>query len=203
MYYEKQINEIKKVYNFLEQFNDYTIGFNWSIAERDLNDYDTTYLDTLDGMTVSEAIEYLRDNFDGDEEIVGTEDGSYIEKVLKVVQTDKEYLDYIANSFDFKSEYNLSQSWVNNALWYDDQILHNMAFDLTNRRFNILTSFKDKTLIEAEYIVFFLLDKEAYRHRVANLYTFCGKEWDETETEKKLRDINLEAFVTFEQLKVV
>ena len=204
MYYSNQIKEIERSYAFLETHNDRNAGLNWYIADRVLEESNIFYFDSLSYMTVSEAINHLQNNLNPDAVIELDCDGNpYIDQSKEDTLTDEEYLDYIANSFDFRSEYNLSQSWVDRALTVDDQKLHDMAFDLTKRRYDILNSFKKEELVEDEDIVLFLLDKEAFRHRVANLYTYGNKGWDETSLEKKIKEIKLEAFVTFEQLRIV
>jgi len=203
MYYSNQIKEIEKAYTFLETHNDRNAGLNWHMPERILEDPKYTWFDVFDGQTVAEVIEYLEERCDPNSKVVVEEEGTFVEEYSSINQTDEDYLDYIANSFDFRSEYNLSLSWVDRALTVDDEKLHDMAFDLTKRRYDILNSFKKEELVEGEDIALFLLDKEAFRHRLANLYTFCGKSWDETSLEKKIKEIKLEAFITFEQLKIV
>lgn len=192
-YYTDQIKEVEAAYDFLEQYYDHRCGFTWRKEPRDLEEPNHVYFDFA-GMKVSEVISFLKENCYPDEEIqceYEDTDQYYIERYDQINQTDEEYLDYIANSFDFKSEYNLSASWIDTTLHYKDDILYEMATNLTQKRFDILKSFKNEELVEAETIVNFLLDKSAFRHRVANLYTYCDQKWGETDTEKKIKDIRI------------
>jgi hypothetical protein len=203
MYYSNQIKEIEKAYTFLEPYNDRNAGLNWHITERVLEDPKYTWFDSFEGQTVADVIKHLQENCDLNSKVVVAEEGTYVEEYISINQTDEEYLDYIVNSFDFRSQYNLSLSWVDYALTFNDQKLHDMAFDLTKRRYDILNSFKKEELVEAEDIVLFLLDKTLFRDRAASLYIYCGKSWDETPLQKKIKEIKLEAFITFDQLRIV
>jgi hypothetical protein len=203
MYYSNQIKEIEKAYTFLEPYNDRNAGLNWHITERVLEDPKYTWFDSFEGQTVADVIKHLQENCDLNSEVVVAEEGTYVEEYISINQTDEEYLDYIVNSFDFRSQYNLSLSWVDYALTFNDQKLHDMAFDLTKRRYDILNSFKKEELVEAGDIVNFFLDKVLFRDRVACLYTYRNKDWGKSSLENKIDYIKQEAFVTFEQLRIV